>query len=295
MRKLGIVLFVTALAGCRDKPKEQPLPAIASAAQGTAPEPVAVAQLPVSHAVATVPASSGVFRVVGVAENDVLNVRQEPDPSSKKVFSYAPRQQNIAGTGQRVEKAGTPWVEVKLATGTGWVNRFFLSETKPSGGCNDPELTALIRAFMRAVVAADGAALKALVSPLRGLSVRPESRVLTFPFGSVDTLFSSPVVLNLGPGDGGGPDMTGTFAERLAPSLRQAISGKGAIEACGKLNTGSSTSLPPTLEQYAAVTPVSFFFPGQPDGHDWVTWVGSIEYVDGKPFFSALDRFHWEI
>ncbi|HEY1532479.1 MAG TPA: hypothetical protein VGF76_00620 [Polyangiaceae bacterium] len=47
-------------------------------------------------------------------------------------------------------------------------------------------------------------------------------------------------------------------------------------------------------DEFPGVTPVSFHFPGV-DGSGWLTWVGSIEYVDRKPFFSALKQFHWEI
>jgi hypothetical protein len=292
MKTLGLLLALAGMAACKAEPKERAVAAIASAAQGAAIEPIPLAQATATGAGAT---SGATYRVIGVAEDDVLNVRQEPDPSSKKLFSFAPGAKNIAGTGPRADKAGTPWVEVKFDGGPGWVNRFFLSETKPNGGCNDPELTAVIRAFMRAIAAADGAALKAVVSPLRGLDVRPEGLVLKFPYATVDTIFSSPTVLNLGPGDGGGPDITGTFKAQLTPSLQQAIGGKGAKETCGKLTTGSSSSLPPSLEQYAGVTPVSFYFPSRDGQNDWVTWVGSIEYVDGKPYFSALDRFHWEI
>lgn len=288
MKTAGLALALVGMVTCKAAPKEASVGAITSAAQNVAPEPIPLAQ-------GSVPTSSTVYRVIGVAENDVLNVRQEPDPSSKKLFSLGPGAKNINGTGQRADKAGTPWVEVKLEGGTGWVNRFFLTETKPNGGCNDPELTAVIRAFMRAIAAEDGAALKAIVSPLRGLNVRPEGIVLKFPYATVDSILSSPTVLNMGPADGGGPDITGTFKTRLTPSLQQAIGGKGAKESCGKLDTGSSSSLPPSLEQYAGVTPVSFFFPGHEGHNDWVTWVGSIEYVDGKPYFDALDRYHWEI
>ena len=34
----------------------------------------------------------------------------------------------------------------------------------------------------------------------------------------------------------------------------------------------------------------SFYFAGV-DGSGWVTWVGSIEYVDAKSYFSALKQF----
>ncbi len=85
-----------------------------------------------------------------------------------------------------------------------------------------------------------------------------------------------------------------TFKERIEPSLRDSILKKGAQEKCGKILTGSSTSAPPSVESFSG-TPVSFFYPGQEGSNDWVTWVGSIEYVEGKPYFYDLQRFRWSI
>jgi hypothetical protein len=269
-----------------------------------APAPSAVAAAPATTTVAALSAAPDApveaaatgfsYAVSGVASNDVLNVREKPEVSSKKVYSYAPNVKSIHATGQHVEKGGTPWVEVSFEGGTGWVNRFYLSEQHPGGGCNDPELAAVIRAFMKAVADSDGAGLKAVVSPLHGLVITPESKALKFPYASVDTVFKSPSVLNLGPGDGGGPDITGTFKAAIGESLQKSILSKGAKETCGKLVTGGSAATPPSLAEYAGVTPVSFHFPGV-DGGGWVTWVGSMEYVDGKPYFSALKQYHWEI
>ena len=273
-----------------------PTPSATAAVAPTAVAPAAAApSAAASAAPAPADAAPGlVYSVVGVASNDVLNVREKPEVSSKKVYSYAPVVKNIHATGQHVEKGATPWIEVSFEGGTGWVNRLYLSEVHPNGGCNDPALTALIRAFEKAITDSDGAGLKAVVSPLRGLTVTPESKPLKFPFASLDSVFTSPAVLNLGPGSGGGPDITGTFKATIDVTLRKSILTKGAHESCGKLETGGSASTPPSLDEFPGVTPVSFYFGGV-DGSGWVTWVGSIEYVDGKPYFSALKQFQWEI
>ncbi|HEX2871051.1 MAG TPA: SH3 domain-containing protein [Polyangiaceae bacterium] len=299
MRTFALSVVWLGLVACNKAPAKDDAPVAsatppAAAAAPAAPSVSTPASAAAEGASATPSVTERKYAIVGVAANDVLNVREKPDAGSKKVYSYAPSSKGIRTTGEHVEKGGTPWVEVVFEGGKGWVNRLYLSEQHPGGGCNDPALTAVIRAFMRAVVAADGAALKAVVSPLRGLSVRPGEKVLKFPYAQVETMFSSPTILNLGPGGGGGPDLTGTFKEQLQPQLVKAVSGKGAKEVCGKLLTGSSTSMPPTLEQFPNVTPVSFHYADPEGGIGWVTWVGSIEYVDGKPYFSALDEFQWE-
>jgi hypothetical protein len=299
---------VMAAVACNSKGAASSAPpaAVSAAAAAIAAPGSAAAAAPATAAVAAVAATPSaapaaaeaapglIYSVVGVAGNDVLNVREKPEVGSKKLYSYAPVVKNIRATGQHVEKGATPWVEVSFDGGTGWVNRLFLSEVHPNGGCNDPELTAVIRAFEKAVTDSDGAGLKAVVSPLRGLTVTPESKPLKFPYASVDSVFKSPAVLNLGPGSGGGPDITGTFKATIDITLRKSILSKGAHESCGKLETGGSAGIPPSLDEFPGVTPVSFYFAGV-DGSGWVTWVGSIEYVDGKPYFSALKQFHWEI
>jgi hypothetical protein len=124
---------------------------------------------------------------------------------------------------------------------------------------------------------------------------RRQGRALKFPFVQVDTVFTSKTVQNIGPGDGGGPDITGTFKALIVPSLRDSILKKGAQEKCGKVLTGGSTSMPPPPESFGGAAFVSFFYPGQEGSNDWVTWIGGIDYVDGKPYCSSLQRYHWEV
>lgn len=277
VRTFALSLVCWGLAACNKAPAPNEAAPTAPAAPvaASASTPAAAAP-PSASAEATPSVTERKYAIVGVPSNDVLNVREKPDASSKKVYSYAPVSKGIRTTGEHLEKGGTPWVEVLFDGGKGWVNRLYLSEQHPGGGCNDPALTAVIRAFMRAGVAADGAALKAIASPLRGLTVRAADEVLKFPYAQVDTMFSSP-----------------TF-KGLQPQLVQAIGGKGSQEVCGKLLTGSSASSGPTLEQFPNVTVVSFYSPDPEGGGGWFTWVGSIEYVDGKPYFSALDLLRYE-
>ena len=292
-------LLVLALSACNTKdtssgssPTATPLSPASTVVQAVPASAFASASADSAPAVASgLPAASDIrYAVTRVASNDVLNVREKPHVASKKVYSFAPSVKGIRVTGQRQEKGGTPWVEVLFEGGTGWVNRTFLSEIKPGGGCNDPEVPALIRAFMKAVANSDGAALAATISPLSGLSFYPGERALRVSRAQAETIFTSNQVFNIGPGEGG-PDITGTFKDLVTPSLRESILTKGAQEKCGKVLTGNGTGTPPTLESFQSAAVVSFFYPGQEEANNWVSWIGSIEYVESKPYFSSLKLF----
>jgi hypothetical protein len=253
---------------------------------------------PASPAVsATPPAPTATYAVFDVKGDDVLNVRAEPDGSSKKVYSFSPAVTRIRLTGRRMDRGGTPWVEVGFEGGTGWVNRLYLTEMHPDG-CNDPNLIAAIRKFMHAASSADGAALREIVSPLRGLHVRYSAgaKGVTFPAEEVEGIFTSPVPKSWGlVGEGDPPTaLTGSFREVVAGSLEQALVGKGAKEKCGALlmgGTAGSTEWPAELSR---LTQVSFHDPSEANEH-WQTWVAGFEYVDGKPYVAMLIGYRWEM
>lgn len=71
------------------------------------------------------------YRVVGVASNDVLNIRVGPGVSYRIVGGFAPHGRDIWVTGRgRTLPSGAYWVEVILdraAGRTGWVNSRFLT------------------------------------------------------------------------------------------------------------------------------------------------------------------------
>lgn len=70
------------------------------------------------------------WRVVGVAADDVLNIRAGPGVSNPIVGSFPPNARNIRITGRiRTLPSGAVWAQVRgagLPGGTGWVNGRFL-------------------------------------------------------------------------------------------------------------------------------------------------------------------------
>lgn len=81
-----------------------------------------------------------------------------------------------------------------------------------------------------------------------------------------------------------------TFKSLFGESLSRAVNGKSSKETCGKLTLGNLNGPEPTLADYAGSTPVSFYYTGD-DGGMGETWVGAMEYVDGKPHFYKLDLY----
>jgi len=70
------------------------------------------------------------FRVVGVASNDVLNIRAEPSASAPIVGSFAPNARDIEVIGRN--EAGT-WGLVNTGEGVGWSSLRFLSRQGAEG------------------------------------------------------------------------------------------------------------------------------------------------------------------
>lgn len=68
-----------------------------------------------------------VYRVTGVADPDVLNVRSGPGVSNDIVGEYDPTATNVLTTGQGTTLSdGVTWVEATDPDFTGWVNKRFL-------------------------------------------------------------------------------------------------------------------------------------------------------------------------
>lgn len=280
------------------------MPAAASAtASAQASAPLAAGAAPAASAGPTSSADDtsadkpALYTVYGVAADDVLNVRAEPDAASKKVYSYTPEVKGIRGTGRQLEKANTPWTEVAFEGGTGWVNRAYLLEMPAGGGCNDPNLAAAIRAFMSAVTTSDGTALKAAVSPLRGLQISESqsSPAVRIGVAQVENLFTSSTSQKWGTARDGTTPIVGPFKTIALPSLRRSILAKGAKEKCGQLLVGGSSPSYSWPAQYAKMTMVSFYDASEADRSQWASWVAGMEYVNGKPYVAALVGYSAEI
>lgn len=72
---------------------------------------------------------SGAHGVVRVADDDLLNVREEPDPKADSPGGFTPFQLGIELTGEEADVGDQRWVKVDGGAGTdfdGWVNAHFL-------------------------------------------------------------------------------------------------------------------------------------------------------------------------
>jgi hypothetical protein len=72
------------------------------------------------------PAEGSVLGVVGVAHDDVLNVRAGPSVGQDIVTTLDPTAADVVATGRSWWKPRSIWFEVTVAGTTGWVNSRFL-------------------------------------------------------------------------------------------------------------------------------------------------------------------------
>ncbi len=79
------------------------------------------------------PGEGSTVNVVGVAADDVLNIRRLPDASSEAIAELAPTDDTTL-TGRKRDLATSIWYEVETNAGVGWANAAFLA---PIGGTRD--------------------------------------------------------------------------------------------------------------------------------------------------------------
>src|SRR5690606_24019194 len=60
------------------------------------------------------------YRVTAVSAGDSLNLRAQPDPSSKIFATLPPDATDIVAAGTRVETGGSVWWQVVTKEATGW-------------------------------------------------------------------------------------------------------------------------------------------------------------------------------
>lgn len=86
-------------------------------------------------ALGAVPEPGAHYRVSGVAQNDQLNVRNQPGIRGEISGAFMPNAANIVVTGSRQSRDGSDWWEVLYPGaegGTAWVNAHFLAPETPS-------------------------------------------------------------------------------------------------------------------------------------------------------------------
>ncbi len=168
------------------------------------------------------------------------------------------------------------------------------SPTDTTSICNDPQATALIDSFKKAVLNSDGPLLSSLISPTRGMDVAffRDGTVITYDQEHAKFLFETTFEVDWGAEPGSGAAKKGSFHDVVVPELVKAFNQPYTLH-CNELKHGGATyelQWPYRGEYYAV------YFPGtEANGNmDWHTWVMGIEHVNGKPYIYALLHFFWE-
>ncbi len=79
------------------------------------------------------PGAGTTVSVVGVAFDDVLNVRTLPDATSDPIASLAPMATDLVHTGRKRDVGASIWWEIQLPEGVGWANAKFLAPMAETG------------------------------------------------------------------------------------------------------------------------------------------------------------------
>ncbi len=240
------------------------------------------------------------YAVVLVSPESGLNLRAEPSLNAPVLALLPYDARDLRPTGNQQQAEGVTWAEVETPFGTGWVSVAYLSaQMAPDAFCRDPQVQALVEAFVQAVQAQDGAALADLVSPLHGLTIRHEwwNPEVTFRADEVGGLFSAEKAYDWGIQDGSGEALQGTFADVILPRLQDVAQGE-FVTACNTLTNGEATGNTAGLVTwpYPNLQYIALYRSAPADQEmDWRTWALGIVWWQGHPYLAALVQYHWEI
>ncbi len=112
-----------------ETPKREPPKPVASAIAPVPPAATGPTVTPRLSSAEVATAGAPVFRVVNVPQDDVLNVRRGPNPTSDVVSTIPPSAANVRVTGL----CNGDWCPVQTGREAGWVHRYFIMPVGSTG------------------------------------------------------------------------------------------------------------------------------------------------------------------
>jgi hypothetical protein len=207
-------------------------------------------------------------------------------PPATPTFIAFPTSTLFVGTPSAVVQ--TPGASTPLPDGS------VTAPPNPATICGDPQVTAMIDSFKKAILTSDGPLLSSLVSPSRGMDVAyyRGGTVITYQQEHAKFLFETTFEVDWGTEPGSGALKRGSFHDVVLPELVRVFNQPYTLH-CNELKHGGATYEP--VWEYQSEF-YSIHFPGTPENGnmDWHTWAMGIEYVSGKPYVYALIQFFWE-
>ncbi len=239
---------------------------------------------------------TGPYAVVGVASNDVLNIRSGAGVSYHSVGSFAPDAINVMRTGSTANADNAAWVEVQNPSGgTGWVNSFYLTEyVTHDAFCADTRIASLLEQLKDSMDQSNGDMFASLISPPHGVSIHrwAYEPPVVFSTDIAKTAFISTTSYAWGYGPRGGPDPeTGTFAQIIQPKLQEVFNDSNLETYCDNLTNVFPLARP---WPYTNIRYYNLHKPSSGQNLDFRTWLIGIEYINGQPYLYALVNIQWE-
>ncbi|MEA2000975.1 MAG: SH3 domain-containing protein, partial [Actinomycetota bacterium] len=240
-------------------------------------------------------------RVALVAEDDVLNVRQDPGVTAPIVGMLVPGVV-VERTGQDEIVGSSRWVQVDTPVGGFWVNdRFLAAVVTPVEFEADARVSELLAEFGE-IIATDGDLRQ--VTSRRGLYVSHHAAPIRFAPEELGTILTDTTTYQwpsnaISSDDAEFDQIPGrTFTAAVADSFLSAYDDPDTVTTVNEPIVGGN-GRPPAYAipfEFQSFNYIGVYDPGDnPDygGLDWIIWYVSIDYENGSPVIIGLTVDMW--
>jgi photosystem II stability/assembly factor-like uncharacterized protein len=246
------------------------------------------------HETPTPPALIGPFAVIGIAANDVLNIRAGAGTNFQIVGSFPANTTNVMKTGQTAAAEGAEWVEVQRPDGgLGWVNSYYLTEyVSTSSFCADARIPQLIEQLKQSMIQSNGDQFALLIGSKHGAAINFWRDVppINYTTATARSIFTDTTVYNWGAGPVAGPGVSGTFAQIAQPDMVDVFNSSYQL-GCDNPSYADMFVNPwphTNIHYYSILKPPSN------NVFDWKVWLIGFEYVNGQPYLYGTVHYVWE-
>jgi len=241
------------------------------------------------------PVALGPYAAVRVPPGETFDIHAGAGQDQPIVASLPSTTRDLMITDVKTSVGSETWDQIHIPQGgLGWVNSYYLTEqVSAQAFAADPQVTVVVNTLKEATNNSNDLQLAALVRSLHGLDVRVSHYANPVHYGIVDTfsIFSSPTVIDWGPGPGVGEDIVGTFSGAIRPRLLDVLNAGYQLYPNDSSMLGGIQNTWP----YANWNYVTVFKPGTPGIElDWHAWLVGIEYINGQAVMVALIQYQWE-
>ncbi|MDH5373771.1 MAG: GerMN domain-containing protein [Acidimicrobiia bacterium] len=240
-------------------------------------------------------------RVALIPEDDVLNVRQDPNASSPIV--------GMLLSGVVVERTGfdeitgsSVWAQIETPVGAFWVNDRYLAALVSADDFEADDRVAELLDELANIITLDGD-LRA-VSSRRGLYVSHHAEPIRFAYDELGTILTDPTTYQwpsnaISSDDPEFDQIPGrTFAEAVADSFVSAYDDPDTVTTVNEpIEAGNgrlaSHAIPVEFQSFNYIGIHDSGDNPAYDGLDWITWYVSIDYEGGEPVIIGLTLDQW--